>query len=197
MRSERLRARARAWGRRCGFAFPFQFDNPGVVTGRLGAWHFRPIRQEFSKLNLTNARLVAATLAVALAVALAACATPEPVPVEIRQGTIEQITATQITSNQHAGVGAVVGGLAGVGIGSLIGGGTGRDVAMVAGAIGGALLGNQVQKRNDTPVAAQQIIVRTKSGVLVAVTQPDGPALSVGQKAFIQGYGEGARVTPQ
>ncbi len=144
-------------------------------------------------LNRTYARLVAATLVLVLA----ACATPEPVPVEIRQGTIEQITATQIASNQHAGVGAVVGGLAGLGIGSLIGGGTGRDVAMVAGTIGGALIGNQVQKRNDTPVAAQQIIVRTKTGVLVAVTQPDGPALVVGQKVFIQGYGEGARVTPQ
>jgi outer membrane lipoprotein SlyB len=144
-------------------------------------------------LNRLYSGLVAATLAFTLA----ACATPEPAPVEIRQGVIEQISATQIASNQHAGVGAVVGGLAGVGIGSLIGGGTGRDVAMVAGAIGGALIGNQVQKRNDTPVAAQQIIVRTKSGVLVAVTQPVGPNLFVGQRVFIQGYGEGARVTPE
>jgi len=133
----------------------------------------------------------------ALALTLAACATPEPAPVEIRQGVIEQITQTEIASNQHQGVGAVVGGLAGVGIGSLIGGGTGRDVAMVAGAIGGALVGNQVQKRNDQPVPAQQIIVRTKTGVLVAVTQPVNPGLFVGQKVFIQGYGESALVTPQ
>ena len=144
-------------------------------------------------LNRLCSRLAAA----ALVAVLAACATPEPAPVEIRQGVIEQITATQIASNQHAGVGAVVGGLAGLGIGSLIGGGTGRDVAMVAGAIGGGLIGNQVQKRNDTPVAAQQIIVRTKSGVLVAVTQPVDSNLRVGQNVFIQGYGEGARVTPQ
>jgi len=94
-------------------------------------------------------------------------------------------------------VGAVVGGLAGLGIGSLIGGGTGRDVAMVAGAVGGALVGNQVQKRNDQPVAAQQIIVRTKTGVLVAVTQPVNPNLRVGQRVFIQGYGESALVTPE
>ncbi len=144
-------------------------------------------------LNRTYARLVAATLVLVLA----ACATPEPAPVEIRQGTIEQITETQISSNQHQGVGAVVGGLAGLGIGSLIGGGTGRDVAMVAGAIGGALIGNQVQKRNDQPVPAQQIIVRTKTGVLVAVTQPVNPNLRVGQRVFIQGYGESALVTPE
>ena len=144
-----------------------------------------------------STRLISRLIAVTLALVMAACATPEPAPVEIRQGVIEQITPTQIASNQHQGVGAVVGGLAGVGIGSLIGGGTGRDVAMVAGAVGGALIGNQVQKRNEQPVAGQQIIVRTKSGVLVAVTQPVNPNLKVGQRVFIQGYGESALVTPE
>ena len=135
--------------------------------------------------------------AVLLALALAACAAPQQAPLEIRSGVIEQINPTQIASNQHQGVGAVIGGLTGVGIGSLIGGGTGRDVAMVAGAVGGALIGNEVQKRNDQPIAGQQIIVRTTTGVLVVVTQPVGAPLSVGQKVFIQGYGESARVTPQ
>ncbi|HXX85121.1 MAG TPA: hypothetical protein VEN29_14205, partial [Casimicrobiaceae bacterium] len=51
---------------------------------------------------------------------------------EVRQGVIEQITPTQIQSNHHPGVGAIIGGLGGLGIGSLIGAGTGRDVAMVA-----------------------------------------------------------------
>jgi len=144
-------------------------------------------------LNRLYARLSAA----ALVLVLTACAAPAPAPVEIRKGVIEQITPTQIASNQHAGVGAVIGGLAGVGIGSLIGGGTGRDVAMVAGAIGGALVGNEVQKRNVQPIEAQQIIVRTSSGVLVAITQPVGQPLFVGQRVFIQGYGESAMVTPQ
>jgi len=132
-----------------------------------------------------------------LALVLAACAAPQSNVVEIRRGVIEQLVPTQIQTNQHAGVGAVVGGLAGVGIGSLIGAGTGRDVAMVAGAIGGALAGNEVQKKHDQPVPAQQIIVRTSTGVLVAVTQPLGPPLFVGQKVYLQGNGEGARVTPE
>jgi outer membrane lipoprotein SlyB len=132
-----------------------------------------------------------------LALVLAACATPQPDTLEIRKGVIEQIVATQIDNNQRVGVGAVLGGLAGVGIGSLIGGGTGRDVAMVAGAIGGAMAGNEVQKRHAQPIEGQQIIVRTSTGVLVAVTQPVGPNLFVGQKVFIQGKGEEARVTPQ
>jgi len=143
-------------------------------------------------------RVVRRLGAALLVLVLGACAAPPPAPpVEIRSGVIEQILPAQISSNQHQGVGAVIGGLAGVGIGSLIGAGTGRDVAMVAGALGGALIGNEVQKKNEQPVEAQQIVVRTGSGVLVVVTQPLGAPLFVGQKVFIQGSGEGARVTPQ
>jgi len=58
----------------------------------------------------------------------------------------------------------VVGGLAGLGFGSLIGAGTGRDVAMVLGTVGGAFAGNEVQKKYDQPVAGQQIVVRTSNG---------------------------------
>ncbi|MDM0117941.1 glycine zipper 2TM domain-containing protein [Variovorax sp. J22R133] len=131
--------------------------------------------------------------------ALSACAAPgaQPGAMSVRQGTIEQITSTQIESNQHAGIGAVVGGLAGVGIGSLIGGGTGRDVAMVLGAVGGAVAGNEVQKKHDRPIPAQQVMVRTSSGVLVAVTQPVVPGLRVGQRVYIEGNGESARVMAQ
>src|SRR3989344_8414129 len=80
---------------------------------------------------------------------------------EIRSGKIEQITMTQMQTNHDSGVGAILGGLAGVGIGSLIGSGTGRDVAMVAGALAGAAGGKYAEKKkNDQPQHAQQIIVR-------------------------------------
>ena len=121
----------------------------------------------------------------------------QPGEMEIRQGVIEQITEMPMQSNHHRGIGAIIGGLGGLGIGSLIGGGTGRDVAMVAGTLGGALLGNNVQKRYDQPVPAQQIIVRVKSGVLVQVTQPVDPNLRTGQRVYIEGSGEGARVISQ
>jgi outer membrane lipoprotein SlyB len=102
-----------------------------------------------------------------------------------------------LPSNHHRGVGAIIGGLGGLGIGSLIGAGTGRDVAMVAGTLGGALLGNNIQKKYDQPVPGQQIIVRVKSGVLVVVTQPANTSLKIGQRVYIEGNGEGARVIPQ
>lgn len=145
---------------------------------------------------MTYMRKMAA--AAALVAGLAGCATgPQPGEIEIRRGTVEQITPVQLQSNHHQGIGAVVGGLTGLGIGSLIGAGTGRDVAMAVGAIGGALAGNEVQKKYDAPVPGQQVIVRTSSGVLVAVTQPIGPSLFVGQRVYIEGNGEGARVIPQ
>lgn len=134
-----------------------------------------------------------------LALSLTACAAPgvQPGEMEIRNGVIEQIEPTQITSNHHTGLGAVAGGAIGLGIGSLIGAGTGRDVAMVAGAIGGALAGNEIQKKHDQPVAGQAIIVRMKNGVLVSITQPVDPSLHIGQHVYIEGNGEGARVIQQ
>jgi outer membrane lipoprotein SlyB len=133
------------------------------------------------------------------ALLLTACAAPgqQPGEMEIRSGVIEQISFVELHSDQHQGVGAVVGGLAGLGIGSLIGGGSGRDVAMVLGTIGGAIAGNQIQKKYDKPVQGQQIIVRTANGVLVSVTQPMNASLFQGQRVFIEGSGEGARVVPR
>ncbi|PXX64448.1 outer membrane lipoprotein SlyB [Pseudomonas sp. LAMO17WK12:I10] len=118
--------------------------------------------------------------------------------IEIRSGKIEQISLTQMQTNHDSGVGAVLGGLAGVGLGSLIGRGTGRDVAMVAGALAGAVGGNYAEKKKyDQPIEAQQIIVRVRSGVLVSVTQPINPSLGKGMNVYIQGSGNDARVVPQ
>ena len=138
-------------------------------------------------------------ISVVLIFMLTACAAvgPQPGEMEIRSGVIEQITATELKSNHHPGVGAVVGGIAGLGLGSLFGGGTGRDVAMVLGTLGGAVAGNEVQKKYDKPVPGQQIIVRMSNDVLVSVTQPVNPGLSKGQKVYIEGSGENSRVIPQ
>jgi len=118
--------------------------------------------------------------------------------IEIRSGKIEQISLTQMQTSHDSGVGAVLGGLGGLAVGSLIGGGTGRDVAMVAGALAGAAGGNYAEKKKyDQPVEAQQIIVRVNSGVLVSVTQPINPSLTKGSKVYIQGSGNDARVVSQ
>jgi outer membrane lipoprotein SlyB len=117
---------------------------------------------------------------------------------EIRSGKIEQISQVQMQTNHDSGVGAILGGIGGVALGSLIGRGTGRDVAMVAGALAGAAGGNYAEKKQyDQPKAGQQIIVRTNSGVLVSVTQPINPSLTKGMSVYVEGTGSEARVVPQ
>jgi outer membrane lipoprotein SlyB len=95
------------------------------------------------------------------------------------------------------GLGAVVGGVTGATLGSLVGSGTGRDIAMVAGALGGTVAGTNVASSAAPTIAGQEIFVRTDTGVLIEVTQPATQDLRVGQRVFIQGTGESARVTPQ
>ncbi len=70
---------------------------------------------------------------------------------------------------------------------------------MVLGTIGGAIAGNAVQQKRDQPLPAQQIIVRTSSGVLVQITQPINTnfRLEPRESVYIEGNGENARVVPK
>lgn len=70
---------------------------------------------------------------------------------------------------------------------------------MVLGTIGGAIAGNGVQQKRDQPLPAQQIIVRTSSGVLVQITQPINTnfRLEPRESVYIEGNGENARVVPK
>ena len=138
-------------------------------------------------------------LATIVSLTLTACATGgnNAGEMEIRSGKIEQINSAQIVSSHHTGLGAILGGLGGAALGSLIGNGSGRDVAMVAGAIGGAWGGSEVQQKYDQPKQGQQVIVRLNNGVLVAIVQPINLSLQTGMRVFIEGAGTGARVVPQ
>jgi outer membrane lipoprotein SlyB len=143
-------------------------------------------------------RILALLAALLMALTLGACATPgSSAPPEVRTGVIEQIKPTELKGDHDIGLGAVLGGVAGAGLGSLIGGGTGRDVAIALGAIGGAFAGNYAQNRYERPVAGEEIIVRLQSGVLIVVTQPVAQPLRVGQKVYVEGSGQNARVVPQ
>lgn len=144
-------------------------------------------------------RLVSAVFAIVLAVTLAACAGMGggQGPVEIRQGKIEQITAVQLNHPHQLGVGAILGGAAGAGLGSLIGEGSGKDVAIAIGAIGGAVAGQYAENKYESSKPGQQIVVRLNSGVLVVVTQASNPELYVGQRVYVEGSGQNAHVVPQ
>jgi surface antigen len=95
----------------------------------------------------------AAALCACTALALTACETP---PTKQQVGTVG---------------GAVVGGV----VGSTIGGGTGRTVAIVALAVGGAMLGNSVGKRLDEAdrLKAAQALESAPTGQQVSWKNPD------------------------
>jgi len=70
-----------------------------------------------------------------------------------------QVTKQAPVQDTHRIAGTAIGGVAGGLLGSTIGGGTGRTVATIAGAAGGAYVGNQVQKnmqKKDTVTSTER-----------------------------------------
>jgi outer membrane lipoprotein SlyB len=159
----------------------------------------KSIYRHYLEKPMSLSKSLNSLFALFLALIIAGCASNgEPAPSQtgmqtILYGVVEKIEPTTISDQKHPGVGAVLGGVGGGLLGSLVGGGTGRDVAIALGAIGGAVAGHEVQKKYDTQPGSE-ITVRLDSGVLVVVTQPVDPDLKVGDKVMVQGQGEAARV---
>ena len=133
----------------------------------------------------------AAALAAMLALAgLAGCG-PQPTYQVVqapaaRIGTVESITEN-VEQAQPSGAGLVLGGLAGGGLGSLVGGGTGRTVATVVGALGGAYVGNQVEKSKTQVVYT--IGVRYEDGTWATVRQSANTGLKIGDRVRVTDSG--------
>jgi len=87
-----------------------------------------------------------------------------PAYVEYGRVTNIEVIRTQGEA-QGTGAGAIIGGLAGGVIGNQVGGGSGRDVARIAGIVGGALAGNAIEKNTRTQVNETfRISVQTDNG---------------------------------
>ena len=113
----------------------------------------------------------------------------------VRYGPIEEIVPVELEGDHQLGVGAVVGAAAGGVLGHQVGRGSGRDVATLLGAIGGAFVGNEVQHRYADARPGQQIVVVLDDRARISVTQPSGPGLRVGDRVRVDGSGQQARVT--
>ncbi|HQZ44673.1 MAG TPA: glycine zipper 2TM domain-containing protein, partial [Usitatibacteraceae bacterium] len=110
---------------------------------------------------------------------------PAPVPQICRDcGTVSEIIPIE-KKGESSGAGAVLGGIVGGVLGHQVGGGRGRDVATVAGALGGALVGNEVEKSRGT-VAAWNVRVRLEDGTNKVVRFGTEPTWRVGDKVRIE-----------
>jgi outer membrane lipoprotein SlyB len=88
-------------------------------------------------------------------------------PAYVEYGRVTNIEVLRSQGEaQGTGAGAIIGGLAGGVIGNQVGGGSGRDVARIAGIVGGALAGNAIERNTRTPqmVETYRISVQTDNG---------------------------------
>ena len=136
----------------------------------------------------------------ALIAALSACAYPPagtstaPVTTTYPSAAVQYARVTNVelvnTQAPSSGIGAgtVVGGVVGGILGSQIGGGTGRNIATVAGVVGGALIGNAIQKSQATAPANQvyRVTVQQDNGVSRAFDYAEQPNVRVGDGVRVE-----------
>ncbi len=98
-------------------------------------------------------------------------------------GSVTDIKTVQI-KGEGTGLGVVAGGVLGGVLGHQVGAGRGKDVATVAGAAGGAYVGNQVEK-NAKSKTQYQVIVKLETGESRTFTFSAATAYKVGDKIKI------------
>ena len=103
-----------------------------------------------------------------------------------RTGTVE--TIRQVDRQRYApGTGAVTGALIGGGLGSIAGGGWGKAAAVIVGAVGGGIVGNELQK-NQTELI-WEIGIRYDDGGYGTITQAQSPGLRIGDRVRVTDTG--------
>lgn len=99
-------------------------------------------------------------------------------------GVVEAVNVIEVKGEGNY-LGMIAGGLAGALLGHQVGGGTGKTVATVAGAAGGAYAGNEVEKRMKT-TKHYEVITRLESGGTQAITYEKDPGFKVGDKVKVE-----------
>lgn len=100
-------------------------------------------------------------------------------------GVVRSITAIA-QQGQGTGVGAALGAIVGGVAGNQVGGGSGRKIATVAGAVGGALLGNNIEK-NRNATSYYEVVIAMEDGSQQLLTVQDASGISVGSAVTVRG----------
>lgn len=99
-------------------------------------------------------------------------------------GVVEAINLVEV-KGEGSYLGKIAGGVAGVLLGSQIGDGNTKAVAQVAGAAGGAYVGNEIEKRART-AKHYEVLVRLENGGAQTITYASQPAFAVGAKVKVE-----------
>jgi len=85
------------------------------------------------------------------------------------------------------GAGTVLGGVLGGVLGHQVGGGTGRDVATIAGVVGGAMVGNAMDKNRQQPVGeVYRVTVQLDGGSTQVFDYASAPNVRVGDRVRVE-----------
>ncbi|KKO12575.1 hypothetical protein LCGC14_0005900 [marine sediment metagenome] len=150
-------------------------------------------------MEIDNMRILKLSLSAVLALfILGACSPQEtanavngadnssqPEPVCTSCGVIRAVNPiTQQGDSSGAGavIGAIVGGVAG----NQVGGGSGQDIATAAGAVGGAFLGNTIE-RNRGSSTYYEVVIDMETGGQQVINVPDATGISAGVPVRVQG----------
>jgi len=113
----------------------------------------------------------------------------------VRNGTVINVRPIIIQSEQSSGGGAIAGGAVGGVAGSAIGGGTGRTLAIIGGAILGALAGNAIEDKMDKKDGLE-ISVRLDNGETRVIAQEADLPIMMNQRVQVISGAGPTRVVP-
>lgn len=99
-------------------------------------------------------------------------------------GTVVSVNEIE-TAGKGSGAGVVAGGLIGGLLGHQVGNGTGKDLATLAGVVGGAIAGNKIES-NAKKTKSYDITVKLESGEQRTVHQASAPNVAPGDKVKIE-----------
>jgi outer membrane lipoprotein SlyB len=113
----------------------------------------------------------------------------------VRNGTVINVRPITIQSDQTSGGGAIAGGAVGGVAGSAVGGGTGRTLAIIGGALLGALAGNAVEDRMGKKEGLE-ITVRLDNGETRVIAQEADLSILMNQRVQVISGAGPTRVVP-
>lgn len=162
--------------------------------------------EKFSTQANTGFRLGVGALALSCVVLVSGCAKPSASANVysynqtqrdqiVRNGTVINVRPITIQSDQTSGGGAVAGGAVGGVAGSAVGGGTGRTLAIVGGALLGALAGNAVEERMGRKDGLE-ITVRLDNGETRVIAQEADVPIMMNQRVQVISGAGPTRVVP-
>ncbi|HEX7634516.1 MAG TPA: glycine zipper 2TM domain-containing protein, partial [Noviherbaspirillum sp.] len=105
-------------------------------------------------------------------------------PVCANCGRVESVQAIQHAA-KPSGLGVVAGAVVGGLLGNQVGGGNGRTLATVAGAVGGGYAGNEVEKRTHA-TTTYQVRVRMEDGSIRTLPYTQQPGWTAGDRVRVE-----------